>query len=70
MHLDRVDGHEQRAGDLLVGEALRRQLDEAGLTSQGNPVGWGEAYRVWKECKVNIGFSSVEMYLPDLDYSL
>lgn len=38
-------------------KALRRRLDAEGLISQGNPVGWGEAYRVWRECKVIIVFS-------------
>ena len=31
--------------------ALRRRLEQAGIHLQGAPGGWGEMYRVFKECR-------------------
>ncbi|KAG2153024.1 fatty acid desaturase-domain-containing protein [Suillus bovinus] len=32
-------------------DALRRRLEQAGIKLEGAPGGWGEVYRVFKECK-------------------
>ncbi|KAG2343253.1 hypothetical protein BDR05DRAFT_982921 [Suillus weaverae] len=32
-------------------DALRKRLEQAGIKLQGAPGGWGEVYRVFKECK-------------------
>lgn len=32
-------------------DALRKRLASAGIALDGNPVGWAEMYRVYKECK-------------------
>lgn len=34
-------------------DALRVRLEQAGLKLEGAPGGWGEVYRVFKECKVS-----------------
>nr|ACJ26016.1 delta-12 desaturase [Phanerodontia chrysosporium]ACL13289.1 oleoyl phosphatidylcholine desaturase [Phanerodontia chrysosporium] len=32
-------------------DALRKRLEQAGIKLQGRPSGWGEMYRVFRECK-------------------
>ena len=36
---------------LLCPRSLRRRLEQAGIRLQGRPGGWGEMYRVFRECR-------------------
>jgi len=46
-------------------DALRVKLGEAGIKLQGKNSGWGEVYRVYKQCKVRfISISALRVVWP------
>ena len=50
-------------------DALRARLANAGIKLQGRNSGWGEMYRVYKQCKVCPSFPSLRKYLPSFSSS-
>jgi omega-6 fatty acid desaturase (delta-12 desaturase) len=50
-------------------DALRKRLEQAGIKLEGAPGGWGEVYRVFKECKVSLDLLQSDIYFK-MSFSL